>query len=86
MDSSIKTKDEWLASIKKKVDTKPVDAESLKAESQTMEGILADLVQIPTKLHMTGTVGKVSVRPDKVNENPEHGKDGKDQFKSTMGD
>jgi len=73
--------DKWLASMKKKHDTKQQD--KIKVETQTMKSILGDIIQVPDKLHMTGSPDKPSAKPKKVEEN--EGNTGTDMFKSTMG-
>ena len=82
-DGPIRTVDDkFFSNMKNKYDTKQKD--EVKVPNTTMEAILGDITQIPTKLHMTGSPGKSSVKPKKVNENPLHTGEGKDMFKSTM--
>ncbi len=72
----------FMAGMKKKFDTKQKD--KIKVETQTMKGILGDIVQVPDKLHMTGSPDKVSAKPAKEGENQLHTGSGEDMFKSTM--
>lgn len=82
MDKPLSTDDKFLASMKKKHETKQKD--KVKVETQTMKGILGDIVQVPDKLHMTGSPDKPSAKPKKEGENPLHTGEGEDMFKSTM--
>ena len=70
-------KDKFLAKMKTKFERGKVDEEALKPKTQTMEGILGDITQMPSKISMVGPVGQTSARKPKVNENELSGKDGK---------
>jgi len=74
--------DKFMANMKKKHNTKEVDKVSV--EKATMTSILKDIVQVPSKLHMTGSPDDSSVKPKKSGENQLHTGKGKDTFTSTM--
>ena len=82
MDKPLTTDDKFLAQMKKKHETKEVDKPTV--EKASMEGILKDIVQVPEKLHMTGSPDKPSAKPAKPEENQLHTGSGKDMFESTM--
>jgi len=76
--------DKFLASMKKKHDTKEVD--KVKVEPKTMEGIMKDIAQVPDKLSMVGSPdGSKHVKPKKEGENPLQTGEGKQMIDSTMG-
>lgn len=69
-DNKIKTKNVALENYKKKYDTAQVDADTIKAKTQTMTDILKDTVKIPRPLRFITQMGQKSVRPVKTGENP----------------
>jgi len=76
------TDDKFLASMKKKHDTKEVD--KTKVSKETMASIMENIVQVPEKLHMTGSPDDSSVKKAKPGENQLHTGKGKQMLKSTM--
>ncbi len=72
----------FMDNMKKKVNTKQKDA--VKVEHQSMNSILKDIVEVPSKLHMVGSPDVPSAKPIKKGENPMLTGKGKDEFKSTM--
>ena len=83
MDKPMSTDDKFLANMQKKHNTKEKDP--IKVETQTMQSILKDIVQVPEKLHMTGSPDRPSAKEAKSGENQLHTGSGKDLFGSTMG-
>lgn len=84
MDKPMTVDDKFLASMKKKHDTKEVD--KVKVEPKTMEGIMKDIAQVPDKLSMVGSPdGSKHVKPKKEGENPLQTGEGKQMIDSTMG-
>ena len=71
--------DKFLDDMRNQHQTKQKDP--IKVEDQTMKSILSDIVQMPKKLHIVGTPGKVSAKPAKPGENQLQGGAGKDMFK-----
>jgi len=83
MDKAPETVDsKFMKNMKAKFNT--TEKDKVKVEQQTMENILGDIIQVPEKLHMTGPVGKDSVKPKKEGENQLHTGIGKDMFAETM--
>lgn len=72
----IHQQDKFLAEHKSRFDKGKTDADSLKAKKQTMSSILNSFNDAPTKINIGNTVGAVSARPTKKDENELHGKDG----------
>ena len=72
----------FIKNMKSQFNTKEKD--KIKVEQQTMKSILGNIVQIPEKLHMTGPVGKISVKPKKEGENQLHTGTGEQMFSETM--
>jgi len=84
MDKPMTVDDKFLASMKKKHDTKEVD--KVKVEPKTMEGIMKYIAQVPDKLSMVGSPdGSKHVKPKKEGENPLQTGESKQMIDSTMG-
>jgi len=76
------TDDKFLENMRKLHNTKEKD--KIVLTTQSMESILKNIVQVPEKLHMTGSPDKPSVKSSKSGENQLHTGAGKDMFDSTM--
>lgn len=77
MDKEIKTKNNYMDELKRKFETKAVDTDALKAKDTSIEKTLANVTTFPGRMVLSGPVGNTSVKPDKKEENPLHGKDDK---------
>ncbi|MDD3106296.1 MAG: hypothetical protein PHP65_00625 [Bacilli bacterium] len=65
---------------KNKHENKPKESDIPKVENSTMNNILKNIVQIPTKLFLGNSPDRVSVKPKKKGENPLHTGPGKEMM------
>ena len=72
----------FLANMRKKHETKKVDAP--KVEAASMAAILKDIGQVPDKLFMAGSPDMPSAKPQKKGENQLQTGKGKQMLDSTM--
>lgn len=81
MDKKVETlQDKFMKNIKSKFENKPKENDIPKVENGTMNNILKNIVQMPSKLFLGNSPDRVSVKPKKKGENPLHTGPGKEMM------